>query len=164
MCDGIEFSCMTRYVCIPMPLFNARAHVYALPHTHFLTAMPLDKHQSCDFEGSSAQLRPEFIFPCEGRSMHINPAIQQLLINLLTAFLLPFNPHACMLRGLCTATGRRSSPMCSCQRLVATGLILSRLLQPLKFACAHSNDASEGWYWHAYRNWATPKVHPGWLD
>ena len=43
-------------------------------------------------------------------------------INLLTAFLLPFNPHACMLRGLCTATGRRSSPMCSCQRLVATGL------------------------------------------
>lgn len=56
-----------------------------------------------DFEGSSAQLRPEFIFPCEGRSMHINPAIQQHLINLLTAFLLPFNPHACMLRGLCTA-------------------------------------------------------------
>ena len=83
--DGIEFSCMTRYVCIPMPLFNARAYVYALPHTHFLTAMPLDQPQSCDFEGSSAQLRPEFIFPCEGRSMHINPAIQQHLITLLTA-------------------------------------------------------------------------------
>jgi hypothetical protein len=46
--------------------------------------MPPDKLQSCDFEGSSAQLRPEFIFPCEGRSMHINPAIQQHLINLLT--------------------------------------------------------------------------------
>lgn len=86
-----------------MPLFNARAYVYALPHTHFLTAMPLDQPQSCDFAGSSAQLRPECIFPCEGRSMHINPAIQQHLITLLTAFLLPFNPHACMLWGLCTS-------------------------------------------------------------
>jgi hypothetical protein len=61
-------------VCIPMPRFNVRAYAHALPQMHFRIPKTLDQPKCCGFEGSAAQLRPECIFQCGGRSIHIQPS------------------------------------------------------------------------------------------